>query len=113
MRIVMFKERFAEPVRSGSKRQTIRKRAGCAVGDILSLRRWTGRPRHSKQELLREAPCRSVKTIEISMADVRVQGVRVHEESMAQADGFIDCKEMREWFGRVHGLPFRGFLIEW
>ena len=52
MRVITFKERFAEPVRSGAKRQTIRKSAGCEVGDILSLRRWTGRPRHSKQELL-------------------------------------------------------------
>jgi hypothetical protein len=49
----MFQDRFADKVRDGRKLHTIRKTARCKVGDTLSLRRWSGTPYRSKQELLR------------------------------------------------------------
>jgi len=113
MRVITFKERFAEPVRSGAKRQTIRKSAGCEVGDILSLRRWTGRPRRSRQELLRTEPCESVCAITVTDDGVSVEGAAVSAQAMAKADGFADFAEMREFFRKTHGLPFSGYLIRW
>lgn len=31
----------------------------------------------------------------------------------AQADGFKDWAEMRDWFAETYGLPFTGTQIEW
>jgi hypothetical protein len=63
MRVIMFQDRFAELVRGGDKCQTIRWSARCRPGDVLSLRRWTGKPYRSKQETLREAVCTAVSPV--------------------------------------------------
>lgn len=35
-------------------------------------------------------------------------------DEFAQADGFKDWPEMRDWFRATHdGLPFEGILIKW
>jgi hypothetical protein len=38
---------------------------------------------------------------------------RVMLDSFAKRDGFKGWTEMREWFAKVHGLPFEGTLISW
>jgi hypothetical protein len=108
MRVILFQDKFAELVRSGAKKQTIRVKARCKPGDELSLRKWTGKPYRSKQETL----CNSVCT--------RVQEVRIYEgpatetsEVLARADGFSSHAEMQAWFKNTHGLPFEGQQIEW
>jgi hypothetical protein len=121
MRVIMFQERFAGKVRDGDKLQTIRKTARCKPGDTLSLRRWTGKPYRSKQEVLREASCRAVTPVRIGLEVIRVGGddrsVKYLPPSEAHAfairDGFRNWAEMRDWFDSVHGLPFVGWLIEW
>jgi hypothetical protein len=116
MRVIMFQERFAEKVRGGEKLQTIRCSARCKAGDILSLRRWTGKPYRSKQEILRVAICTVVSPVEINQwgLDDKDEGVFIHcPETIAKRDGFSGWTEMREWFEATHGLPFNGYVIAW
>lgn len=108
MRVILFQDKFAELVRSGAKKQTIRRKSRCKPGDELSLRKWSGKPYRSKQETI----CNSVCT--------RVQEVRIYEgpatetsEILARADGFSSHAEMQAWFKNTHGLPFEGQQIEW
>lgn len=127
----LFQTRFAEAVRSGVKRQTIRPlpRRLPMVGDILSLRTWTGKPYRSKQQILRIGTIQSVKICCITHEGIARQspdgcllqtiGVRAifdHGEwadRFARDDGFADFSEMRSWFVKEHGLPFDGLIITW
>lgn len=109
----MFQDRFAENVENGTKRQTIRKTARCKVGDTLSLRRWSGKAYRSKQKVLATATCTAVLPVCVSYFDLWVDGKREPFQHVAVTDGFRDYEEMRDWFQKVHGLPFRGELIRW
>lgn len=109
----MFQDRFAGKVRDGTKPHTIRKTARCKPGDVLSLRRWTGKPYRSKQETLRVETCLSVEPVRVSNDGVSVGGRWVDAEQIAKADGFVDFGEMVLWFGMTHGLPCDGALIRW
>jgi hypothetical protein len=117
MRVILFQNRFAEPVRSGAKIQTIRGKARCKAGDMLSLRRWTGKPYRSKQEILREASCRAVYQVKIVKQAIMFDGVIYDKpqtlQSFAVLDGFNSWPEMVNWFSETHGLPFHGELITW
>jgi len=113
VRVILFQDQFAEKVREGSKRQTIRQTARCKVGDWVSLRRWTGKPYRSKQEVLRTDVCTAVMPVRVDYGVASVGGVVVDGQDLAALDGFKDCEEMRDWFGATHGLPFLGWLIEW
>ena len=120
MRVIMFQDKFAPKVRDGSKCQTIRKAARCKAGDTLSLRRWTGKPYRSKQEILREVVCESAEPVLIlrplgeETAAVGFNVIRgADADAFARADGFADFGEMVKWFEDTHGLPFNGWLIKW
>ena len=120
MRVIMFQDKFAPKVRDGSKCQTIRKAARCKAGDTLSLRRWTGKPYRSKQEIFCEVVCESVELVLILcllgevMAAVGFKVIRgADADAFARADGFADFGEMVKWFENTHGLPFNGWLIKW
>ena len=122
MRVIMFQDKFAHKVRDGSKCQTIRKAARCKAGDTLSLRRWTGKPYRSKQEIIREVVCESAEPALIlrpfagatAVAAVGPEVIREDEaDAFARADGFADFGEMVKWFEDTHGLPFNGWLIKW
>jgi hypothetical protein len=111
----MFQPRFAEKVKDGSKRQTIRPvpKRGIVAGQILSLRQWSGKPYRSKQVVLREDSCASVDEISIDSSGVACLSPDPLTEEFAKADGFESWKEMVEWFRKTHGFPFRGILIKW
>lgn len=127
----LFQPRFAEAVRAGTKRQTIRPVPGRLpmVGDTISLRMWTGKPYRSKQALLRTEVIQSVKICCITREGIarqapdgcllQIAGVRIICENGSEADrfarddGFKDFEEMRSWFERQHGLPFDGLIISW
>ena len=115
MRVILFQSRFAELVRSGTKKQTIRKRANCKPGDVLSLRTWIGKARQkgSYQEVLLESVCTEVLPTIITACGVEVDGVLTPAQHIAVADGFRDWEGMRDWFECTHGLPFTGELIRW
>lgn len=111
MRVILFQDRFAKLVLAGTKRQTIRKAARCKPGDELSLRRWTGKPYRSNQEIIRVETCKSVEPVIIR------EGMSVEElialDRVATADGFGDALAMLAWFEKTHGLPFEGEIVKW
>lgn len=113
MRVFMFQNLWAPNVADGTKPHTIRLNARCKPGDLLSLRRWTGKPYRSKQQLLRTAVCTAVSPISITGHGVCVDGLPVPADQIARADGFRDWLHMLGWFADTHGLPFTGELIEW
>ena len=112
-RVILFKDCFADMVRDGRKRQTIRRSARCQIGDALSLRRWTGAPYRSKQEVLLEAVCAGLWSVQIDAGGALVDNQVVLGSELARADGFLSYAEMLLWFDATHGLPFRGWIIGW
>ena len=106
MRVIMCQDKFVSLIKDGRKRQTIRASARCKPGDALSLRRWSGRPYRSKQEVVLETTCTSVEA-------VRIDHTEHPTEELARADGFDGVGEMLQWFEYHHGLPFDGWIIRW
>jgi len=109
-----FQGRFADAVESGEKHQTIRaegKRRHAHPGDKLQL--YSGQRTKSCRKL-REAICDDVMPIKINEDGVTICGTPVIDlELLARLDGFISWAEMRDWFAKVHGLPFKGIMIQW
>ena len=125
MKYIMFKPEFAPLVRAGTKKQTIRppRERAFAIGDYVSLRKWLGKPYRSKQEELCEGTVTNVRPIAISLrADEKGHRVWLagagylkgrELNALAKADGFKTYPEFIEFFKSVHGLPFRGVVINW
>lgn len=119
MKVIMFKERFARLVESGTKKHTIRppRKKSIKAGDILSLRQWTGLPYRSKQREVRRALCAAVHTVTMSANLLILDGVAVtpnHWDTFAKHDGFESWEELWCWFLREHGkLRFSGIVIYW
>lgn len=123
MRVYLFMDRFAGKVRNGSKRQTIRTgEPRCKTGDVLSLRRWTGKPYRSKQEVLRDGMCTGTVPVEVAFWGVNgwivyvdgkhVDGVKL--QALARADGFENAADMKKWIENVHGpMNFHGHMVKW
>jgi len=118
--VVMFQSRFAEPVATGTKPHTIRPQRAepIRVGDLLDLRAWKGKAYRSKQRKLRVAKVTGVSPIEIDNCEGLIwRGeylmTAAEADAFAQRDGFFDRCEMVDWFKNMHGLPFKGVLIEW
>jgi hypothetical protein len=122
-----FKPEFADAVKNGTKRQTIRpmpaREQDCPqVGDILDARMWEGHPYRSKMRKLRTgrivrlAKVQILPELPIVLHRLQVEGlepVPADLDAFARADGFKDWPDMRAWFHREHGLPFTGILIQW
>lgn len=114
--VIMFSPRFASPVLAGTKRQTIRppRKRPIKVGDILSLREWTGAPYRSPQRTLREATAIHVEDILIDPCGILLGDIPVSNcITFAKADGFFGWGDMMEWFRPDDGWPFRGICIQW
>ena len=120
MRVRTFKPQFAELVKSGKKRQTIRptpKRMP-KTGDVESWRMWTGRPYNSPQHELVQVRLLSVEPIFIAKDGILLgenPGTVLEvwdEDRLAKKDGFKNFTEMAAWFKNEHGLPFEGILIK-
>lgn len=82
-------------------------------GDTISLREWTGKPYRSKQRVLMDATITKVSMVDITETGISVNSWAEPCHDFAQADGFRDFFELRDWFIQTHGLPFYGILIEW
>lgn len=115
----MFKPRFARLVEARKKMQTIRRRAGCVPGDVLSLREWSGAPYRSKHRLL-DVPgpvvCSEVLPVVVHGGGVRVGGFELSamdKTCLAHADGFGTYAEMMAFFSAGYGLPFTGEIVGW
>lgn len=117
MPLLNFKPSFALDVESGRKRGTIRAprrdgRPHAVPGDRLYL--YTGlRTRGCRK--LGESICTSTHHAFITEERaIMIDGSRVTDTLIfARADGFIDSREMFDWFAETHGLPFEGAWIRW
>lgn len=116
-----FKGRFAEPILSGSKRQTIRadRKRHARPGEELQL--YTGMRTRSCR-LIGRATCLTVSPIEIGFGYppfVEVhhrEAVRDDElDHFARADGFADWADLAAFWAAEHpDTPvFSGVLIQW
>lgn len=110
-----FKQRFAEAVEAGTKRQTIRRprKRPTRQGDRLRL--YTGM-RTKGCRLLREVTCTRVVPVRVGKDCVRLDGRAldfVEASLLAIADGFINLVLFYEFFERLYGLPVELELIEW
>lgn len=128
MKVYMFKPQFAQLVHKRKKRTTIRpkRKHPTKIGDVLSLREWTGKPYRSQQRTLTPNTF-CIATHDVSMHEEPFSGGGVYfvfeldgktqsipeVEAIAKDDGFKDGFEMWKWFKETHGLPFRGDLIRW
>lgn len=122
MAVLIFGERFASAVATGTKQQTIRpsRPRGIREGHRFSLRKWENKAYRSRQVELREAICTQIGTIEIdeSFREFKfiVDGQRLTQDQwakLARDDGFDCTTDMLDWFRKTYGLPFEGFLIQW
>lgn len=118
-----FKAQFADQVKNGEKRQTIRtrgKRRPPRVGEPLMLYAGIG-----CRKLL-DTVCTAVVPISISIKSQTVQmprnfGVEPRWvslddddiEELAKADGFPSADAFFAWFGENHGDTFSGYVIKW
>lgn len=121
-RVIMFNSQFAHAVESGQKVQTIRSpfRRPIEVGDLLSLRTWTGKAYRSKQRILiSDAVCVDVAVVSITPEALIYKGHILSwqtrfAEKFAQHDGFLDgTGALRNYLEDTYGLPFAGVCIKW
>jgi hypothetical protein len=119
MTVLLFHPRFAEPIQSGRKCQTIRpeRKRPIKPGDELSLRQWEGKAYRSKQVELLAVKC--IAAFKIWITDrsvVALNGSQVHNlDGFARGDGFDSWAEMVAYLEAPggYGLPFEGVLIQW
>jgi len=116
MIVLMFKPRFADLVASGAKRQTLRpprKRGVPGIGEVVSLRRWSGAAYRSPQVELARGRIAGTDHVELDDLIVVVNGTEVDRHAFARADGFASWPDLVAWFRETHGLPFAGTLYRW
>jgi len=128
MALLGFKKRFAEPVRSGRKRQTIRafRKYPISPGETLYL--YTAL-RTKYAEKLKEVRCKQVGliTIFINSGEIitkdGVYNTKSELNAFAKRDGFKDWEDMKAFWIAEHGVKkgkrkvilrkFTGILIKW
>lgn len=107
--VLMFMPRFHDPIRRGTKIQTIRapRKRKVEPGDQLSLRAWSDKPYRSPQIVLGTAACVDTNRLRIenNFGQLRVilEGLPMlsHEdtEAFAVADGFTNAYDMlQHWY---------------
>lgn len=110
-----FQSRFADPVASGEKRQTIRKPRKRPTRPGDNLKHYTGM-RTKQCRLLCEATCKSVEPIRISSERVLLNGKRLNYGEivdLARADGFADVLPLLDFFEGWYGPDAELELIKW
>lgn len=119
-----FNRRFIEPIRQGTKTQTIRangKRPHARMGQALQL--YTGMRTAHCFRIIPDVPCVTTMFVEIAfigyeLAAVKTDGIPVRDlEAFARRDGFRDALDMAEFWEKYnpHGFAygFEGTVIEW
>lgn len=116
MVLLNFKKQHSALVESGEKTMTIRKhrKRPFVPGDELQL--YTGL-RTKTTRKLGDAVCLRVRQISIDKArQVLLDGEMlsvIARQRLAKLDGFASSRDFTDFFESVHGLPFRGEIIEW
>ena len=120
MIVKMFDARFAPLVKAGTKKQTVRPlpKEMPQAGDAISLRMWEKSPDGMNQVILRTSTVSKVEFIDIAqtgwcwVSDLSLKYLSV-ADAFAQADGFTNWAEMRDWIKETYGFPFSGIVIHW
>lgn len=128
---INFKTEFAEPVKNGTKRQTIRqlRKNPIKPGDMLTM--FTGQRTTNCRKLCMHK-CKSVEEIEMTREltydypestnatghiwDVKIDGRGItgaEVRHIAMKDGFKDNKSFFDFFQSHYGDNFKGVLIKW
>jgi hypothetical protein len=116
-----FQEQFAEPIKRGVKRSTIRARRKTGyvplVGEALKL--YTGM-RTRSCELLRMVVTTNVRPILIYHDETPVRVVldghvlaAGHVNDLWKQEGFASVREFAEFFSKTHASGAPLYLIEW
>jgi hypothetical protein len=122
MPVLLFEQRFWEPVVSGTKVHSIRRTRKRPIkpGDDLSLRAWEGKPYRSPQRILCEETCIAVRECWIDAQGIVIGSsshFRLSEpdelDQFARSDGFDNWEQMRTYRDFFYNLPFSGDLIQW
>lgn len=125
-----FKAEFADDVEEGRKTRSIRapRKDGRVPKKDEPAHLFTGMRTKTCRKLALSVVTR-VRPVEIDHTGVKIEGRPLYagdapayqggpdpehyDGDFARADGFNTFTDMVEWFSKVHGLPFTGFLIEW
>lgn len=120
MIVLTFKPRFRPKVLDHTKLNTMRanRKRPVKVGDVLSLRGWSGRPYMTPQIRLMDVICTRVTAVAIEEGSFWTSD---GEEScqpgvldaFAVRDGFADFTDLIAYFREQGPLPFVGTLIGW
>jgi hypothetical protein len=119
MTVLMFQKRFVEPIKTGTKRQTIRPKRKRPIkpGEALSLRHWEDKAYRSPQIEFFQAISTGTLPIQVYYSNIFVGSLGIAPiteiDAFARADGFENWHYMREFFGDFYGFPFFGDLILW
>lgn len=115
-----FQPRFADAIRAGTKRQTIRRRARVEPGRMVQL--YTGMRTRFCSKLREDQVCTLVWPVGLDVClhgfgEIVVNGMRLFgpdRERLAQDDGFESLAEMHAFWLDRHGVGrFEGALIRW
>lgn len=120
MALLGYKQRFAELVQKGTKRQTIRNYRKHPIEPGETLYHYYGL-RTKNCVKLNETIC-----LEVHKVNINTKGVKIGKEKrltalvalnrFAHLDGFKSWDEMQRWWKLTHGpdcFPFNGILIKW
>lgn len=116
MKVLLFERRFWAPIVAGEKVHTIRRprKHPICPGEDISLRGWEGKAYRSRQRVLCDETCLTVRECWIDAQGIVIDQHRFsaqHElDAFAVSDGFSDWSEMRTY---RDDLPFSGDLIQW
>jgi hypothetical protein len=128
MRVIVYNSGLGPKIPLGEKTSTIRGKARCKPGDILSHRIWSGKPYRSKQIELCQTICKAVQRVRITWEE---QGVTFYIndrkidhpgeiELLAKQEGFESVQALKDYFKKSakldksrHPKPFEGEMIEW
>lgn len=119
---LMFDRQFADKIKDGTKRSTIRRtpKREFRVGQTLDLRAWKSSPYRSKMETLAQVEIKEVIPIrfEETTFDVQIKMETTllswdETRQLASQEGFDSVAAMTYYINESYGLPFDGILIEW
>jgi hypothetical protein len=118
MIVKLFKPEFAEKIRAGIKRSTIRPRPERwpQIWTPISLRQWSGKPYRSPQIILATATITAARYCTVRAGSIEIDRRELDYCdlcALAAKEGFDDFAQMLFWFIRNHQLPLDGILIEW
>lgn len=116
MPALSFQKQFGPDIRSGKKRQTVRRKwkRPIKVGDSLFL--FTGM-RTKRCFRLMSTACTQIQIIRVGQfSDITIDGETLDEKAahkFAKADGFLCWEDLVDWLDHYYDLPFEGVVIHW